>query len=328
MKRQTLVAVLLALLAVVALGVAAATLDSAVTSDGGGIGTGAPSDTGPSETTDRTSPTTTPGGEIDLSVPAICYPSLREPPALLLFGLALVAVGGLVYRDTGSAFAGVVVATALGVPTSVVVLLLSLCRPLEPPEGIDLGLGGNENGTLPEGGGGDGGVGFGDGSGGVSTPEILFVAVVVLALVASLLVLLATAGDDAGTERPDGSEREAPEASDPSLAALARTAGEAADRIETAEGGNEVYRAWREMTEVLDVDRPASSTPSEFADAAVAAGVAEEPVARLTDVFERVRYGGEDPTDDRERRAVEALRRIEETHGEGDATGSRNGGEG
>jgi hypothetical protein len=72
------------------------------------------------------------------------------------------------------------------------------------------------------------------------------------------------------------------------------------------------------MTEALDVDRPASSTPAEFASAAVAAGVDEEPIDELTAVFERVRYGGEDATADRERRAVAALRRIEERHGGGE----------
>ncbi|OYR45710.1 MULTISPECIES: DUF4129 domain-containing protein, partial [unclassified Halorubrum] len=60
---------------------------------------------------------------------------------------------------------------------------------------------------------------------------------------------------------------------------------------------------------------PASSTPAEFAAAAVDAGVDAEPVGDLTAVFERVRYGGEEATEERERRAAEALRRIEERHG-------------
>ena len=69
------------------------------------------------------------------------------------------------------------------------------------------------------------------------------------------------------------------------------------------------------MRGALAVARPASATPAEFATAAVAAGVAEEPVAELTEVFEQVRYGGADPTDERERRAAAALRQIETTHG-------------
>lgn len=96
------------------------------------------------------------------------------------------------------------------------------------------------------------------------------------------------------------------------LAGVADAAGLAADRIESeAEVDNEVYRAWREMTEYLDVDAPRSSTPGEFAEAAIAEGLDPERVAALTDVFERVRYGDADPelyADD----AIAALRSIEE----------------
>jgi hypothetical protein len=39
-------------------------------------------------------------------------------------------------------------------------------------------------------------------------------------------------------------------------------------------------------------------------------------VAELTRLFETIRYGGATPTEERERRAVEALRRIESTYAE------------
>jgi hypothetical protein len=78
---------------------------------------------------------------------------------------------------------------------------------------------------------------------------------------------------------------------------------------------NEIYRAWLEMTRHLAVDRPRSSTPTEFAEAAVDAGMAREDVRELTDLFELVRYGGEAPTPDRVDRARDALRRIERTYG-------------
>ncbi|KKF38992.1 hypothetical protein FK85_32195, partial [Halorubrum saccharovorum] len=155
------------------------------------------------------------------------------------------------------------------------------------------------------------------GEGAASAPELLFVLLVIAALAASVGVLLLAGGDDEATPGAGAAEDD-PEDSEPDLTAVGRTAGEAADRIEESDAENEVYRAWRDMTTVLDVDRPASSTPAEFAAAAVDAGVDEEPVATLTEVFERVRYGGEDATDDRERRAVEALRRIEERYGDGD----------
>lgn len=104
-------------------------------------------------------------------------------------------------------------------------------------------------------------------------------------------------------------------------AAVSRAAGEAADRIESAPDAaayeNEVYRAWREMTRLLDVPRPAASTPGEFCRAALEAGLDPEASRTLTRAFEDVRYGTADPTTDRERRVVEALRRIEATHGDG-----------
>jgi len=68
------------------------------------------------------------------------------------------------------------------------------------------------------------------------------------------------------------------------------------------------------MTDHLEVRDPTSSTPAEFATAAVEAGMAREHVDELTELFEAVRYGGADVTEDRERRAVEALRRIEATY--------------
>lgn len=95
------------------------------------------------------------------------------------------------------------------------------------------------------------------------------------------------------------------------LAGVADAAAEAADRIDDAAAvDNEVYRAWREMTEHLEVERPAASTPGEFAEAAIAEGLDPARVEALTDVFERVRYGDADPAE-YATEAVEALRGIE-----------------
>ncbi|WP_281195155.1 DUF4129 domain-containing protein [Halorubrum sp. F4] len=314
MKRETLSTALLALLAVVALGIAAATLDSAVAVDGGGgFSGGVEGGAGPNDDPGEVSPSETSGGPTVLALPPICYPVLRSPSALLLLAAGLLVIGALAYRDTGSRFAAAVVAGTVGFPVGVVWYGLSSCRDPVTPGELDLGLAGEEEGLLPAGGGG--GSGLAGGSGNVSTPEAVFLAVVVLAILVSLLVLVAAAGDD---ETPPGSRGPAepePDPTDPDLAELARTAGKAADRIESDAGENGVYRAWREMTEALEIDRPASATPTEFAAAAVEAGVDEEPVSELTDVFEQVRYGGADPTDDRERRAAAALRRIEAEHG-------------
>ncbi|ELZ59397.1 hypothetical protein C467_03956 [Halorubrum hochstenium ATCC 700873] len=310
-KRDALAAVVVALLAVVALGVAAATLDSAVDTGSGGFGGGGGESPSVGETDGDPGVLTSPGESGGLSTSGVCLPSLREPPALaaLLLGMALLAA--LTYRDTASPFASLAVSGVIGAPIGVLLWVLSACGAAGQRVSVSLGLGGNETGLFPE--GAPGGGGFGGGEGAASTPEALFALVVVAAIVASVAVLLLAGGDDeTGGERADP---EQPDEEPPDLGAVGRAAGEAADRIESSDADNEVYRAWRDMTDALDVDRPASSTPAEFATAAVDAGVDEEPVTALTEVFERVRYGGEDPTDDRERRAVEALRRIEERHG-------------
>ncbi|MFO8115983.1 MAG: DUF4129 domain-containing protein [Halorubrum sp.] len=311
MKRDTLAAVLLALLAVVALGVAAATLDSAVSLGGGGFG-GAGEEGGPSGEGGDVGLTPSPSGGGTVSLPPACYEFLREPPALVAFAAALLALAWVIYRDTNSVLATGVVVGAMGSPVAVLGWALSTCRPADGEIEFSLGATGvDEGGFLPEGGGG---AGLGGGEGAASTPELLFALVVVVALVASVAVLLGAGGDD----EPEAGEAAAgsdDEPDEPDLRAVGRTAGAAADRIERSDADNGVYRAWRDMTEALDVDRPASSTPAEFAAAAVDAGVDEGPVADLTAVFERVRYGGEEATAERERRAAEALRRIEERHG-------------
>ena len=98
----------------------------------------------------------------------------------------------------------------------------------------------------------------------------------------------------------------------PSLAAVGAAAGRAADRIEgRASVDNEVFKAWAEMTELLDLERPETVTPGEFAAEATAAGMDPDHVTELTDLFQAVRYGGKEPTPERETRAVETLRKIE-----------------
>jgi transglutaminase-like putative cysteine protease len=81
----------------------------------------------------------------------------------------------------------------------------------------------------------------------------------------------------------------------------------APDDVPAAE--NEVYRAWATFTAGLDVD---SESPATAADRAKRAGLPDAAVADLVANFRAVRYGGADATADRERRAREALARIQE----------------
>ena len=104
---------------------------------------------------------------------------------------------------------------------------------------------------------------------------------------------------------------------------LAIAAGRAADRIETTDDvDNEIYRAWVAMTAPLDVSHPESSTPGEFAEAAIDAGMESEHVSDLTRLFEDVRYGHTEPTEQLESRARSVLRRIEETYAADESEGN------
>lgn len=103
-------------------------------------------------------------------------------------------------------------------------------------------------------------------------------------------------------------------------------AGAAADRIENQADPsveNAVYDAWYKMTTYLPVEEPETSTPGEFAAAAITTGIDRGDVEELTSLFESVRYGPESATPLTERRAVEILRRIEATyHESADETGT------
>ncbi|WP_436926598.1 DUF4129 domain-containing protein [Halosimplex amylolyticum] len=149
-------------------------------------------------------------------------------------------------------------------------------------------------------------------------PSVFTFGIIGLALAMAVgLVYYASAGVDASVDPEPAAE------SDPDDSpAVAEAAGRAADRIDDHEGdaSNAVYAAWEEMTTALQVPDPATSTPGEFADTAVAAGMDEARVDDLTDLFERVRYGHEPVTEAHERQAAETLRAIEADYDGVDAT--------
>jgi hypothetical protein len=72
---------------------------------------------------------------------------------------------------------------------------------------------------------------------------------------------------------------------------------------------NEVYRAWAALADELGGTH---RTPAAVAEGAIEAGLPADAVGELTDLFRAVRYGGADPTEERERRAAAALSRIQE----------------
>ncbi|WP_266075882.1 DUF4129 domain-containing protein [Haladaptatus caseinilyticus] len=309
MDSDTARPVAIALLCVLAIALAAATLNSAVTTDGGGgFGGGSGSAFGPGDGDgpDQTEPSFSGGSRVSFDFP--CYPTLDTlPAALLLLGLFALVVGVAYWRI--GALGALAVVGPIGIPLLILHALLTACTSLSGG-----GSGSPTNlSNLPSPPAG-GSFGTGDGTTSVTTPSVVLFVVLGIALVGALALLVKSSS---GTE-PETTVAE-PDSGTEDIAAVGRAAGEAADRIESdASVENEVYRAWREMTSHLDVSAPESSTPGEFATAAVDAGIAREDVRELTTVFEEVRYGGEDATGERERRAVASLRRIERTYAEDD----------
>lgn len=301
--KDTTRSAIIALFAAVAVAIAASTVDSTLTPERGGpSGAGGGSDGGggglvPPESSEA------PGEALQI-------PFLRE---VLIFLLVVSALLCLVYvvlhwRETlGTVLAGVVL-------FALVVLLFQLLSLSTGTPGLPL--------AEP----GDGGLlGGSEESGAADTvqpvpPSLLVFFVLGFALVGAVVVLVRTAPDDVGTvpDEGDGPARHSDDGT-ANVAEVGRVAGQAADRIEGESAvDNEVYRTWREMTELLDVEQPRTSTPGEFAAAAVDAGLGREDVAELTQLFEGVRYGGQAPSEERERQAVEVFRRIERRYGEDD----------
>lgn len=149
------------------------------------------------------------------------------------------------------------------------------------------------------------------GSGTPALPPVIVLAGLAGVVLVSLLGVVRFAG---GSAEP--SEPEPEEADDDPTAAVGAVAGRAADRLDGADLSNAVYRAWHEMATAVDVCDPATTTPAEFAEAAVAAGVDRADARELTALFRAVRYGAAPATPEREERAAATLRRIEAAYAE------------
>jgi hypothetical protein len=312
-QRDLLGPLAIALLCVVAIAVASATLTDPVTTagfdrdvgDGGDVGDGDQWNPLTLNTSDGDEASDD-GGSGPMGIATFCFPLLSTLRVKLLALLLLVVLSYELYRKMGTIGVAAGVAAVLPPGLLVYTFLTDCGRPEASGGGWSFMQGNVSNQTGVGGAGGSGG-----GAAAVDPPIalLLFGAVVVVLLVAAFV---RSTGDDA-EEEPEPE----PEPEDTDLAAVGDVAGEAADRIEgPADVENEVYRAWREMTGLLDVASPESSTPAEFEAAALGAGMSRSEVATLTDVFREVRYGGREPTPDREERAVEALRAIEDAHAE------------
>jgi len=283
-----LVALVVVCACVIGLGLAAASLSAAPT-DQSGSGTGNGSGVaggGP-----------TPGSN-QSGAGSVSANGVVPSGAVALFFLASVAFivpAVLYYR--GDLLKGVVV----GIVILGAILAFAVVAPdISFPGSNDPGAGANvstpvDNDSSPDGGGSES-----------SGPPVALLGAVGLALaLAAAAVAYATRSVDDSTDFDTSGETD----SEP----IADAAARAADAIVESQGPerwNAVYEAWDEMAAAVDVSDPATATPGEFADAAVATGADPDAVADLTAVFEAVRYGAE-PPDEYEDRAVDALRRIE-----------------
>lgn len=314
-RKDAVVVVAVALLAVVGIGLVAATIDStyATTVPGIDAGDGIAGDNGPGNGDQTgTAPDdngVAPGGgeQSPLELPEWCVPFLASwQGALLLAGgvLGLTAIAFLKFGFVVGAFVGYL----LGLPAIVGYGLLTQC-PTTGETGDDTQSPIVEFISETAAGGGL-----------VATelPSEVLVAVLGLALVVGVAALYAASGTEEITPPDSDSDEET------DLEAFAAAAGRAADRIEASDAGidNAVYRAWNEMTGLLPLPNRKTVAPAEFAEAAVEAGLDEEDVGQITTLFQEVRYGEMDP-EPREELAIRTLRRIERQYG--DATDEAEG---
>ena len=302
MNREQVVSGLLALLAVLALGGVAATLDATGAS---GTGTGSGDDAGVGS-----GPTFSLGGGFEpVDATGLSLPEWLGP---LLAGLLLVVtVYGMyeLYREHGlRRIAGAVVASLVAAVG--LYLLLRLLR----PGASGFGPGPRESEpSLP---GGESGGAVADAATQTVDPPTALLVALGLVLLGAVAVIVRATGDQR-TTLATSTPSDAPETAE--RAAVAAAAGRAAEAIEAGDDlDNAVYRAWREMVADLPVANPEASTPADFADAAVEAGMDADDVAEVTALFEAVRYGDRPVTETRAERATDALRRLGRTDAEGD----------
>ncbi|QSG01678.1 DUF4129 domain-containing protein [Natranaeroarchaeum sulfidigenes] len=288
-------------MAIFAVAYAAATLESTIQPEGGG-GDGTIGDGDGGSGVVPVAQSESPPGE------TITIPFLDEILAILAVALLVGLIAYvLIYRRQAFAMFLVIVASLV-----VLYLLSTVLDPTAIPPDVPELEPGDETPV------GDGsGEGWGDGTGVDPTqpsPSALLVVLIVgLSVIGGVLALLRTPTDDSdeSTQQSTGGGENA--------AAIGRAAGRAADRLEAeVDVDNEVYKTWREMAELADVDTPESSTPGEFADAAVETGLGRADVTELTRLFEDVRYGNAEPSEERERQAITIFRRIENRYAEED----------
>lgn len=303
MRSHRVLAALVVIVGVLALGAAAAGIDQQTGSgpasdagDGEGDGVGQVGD-GPDPGSERESP--------DARVPAWVVEAAFFLAIGVFTTVGLLLAAYVVWRDGLEGLLAILVQAkdaVLGVLLYFLIMAILVWGavgswewdPREQPDPPDPGGGSGGGETARE--------------VGTSLPLVATVAVVVLLAVVGVLVYrrYRDAGESASTSPEDRIDEDESDDGVTSVPAPPATAG-----IPDAEADNAVYRAWRDLAERTSLARERTHTHREIADAAIAQGLDRESVATLADVFAEVRYGGQPITDARERRARSALQRIE-----------------
>ncbi|QLH82004.1 DUF4129 domain-containing protein [Halosimplex pelagicum] len=295
------------LMCVLAVGIAASTLTSVVGTGGGQAVFSTNEDMVSQGSGSTNQGQGDPGTEIDQSRLDLqmCVPFLQKTVGKLALAGGAALILYIIYRRIN--LSATILSAWAGAPP---VLFLYFAMTSDCFSGSSRGGGGGAGGGNP----------LQNGGGGLASPSSIppwMIGIVFgLVVIGAVAVVLTARGSE--TIEPPSEEDQAEAMPDIDPSDVAAAAGRAADRIEegNVDIDNEVYRAWREMTNLLNVSNPDSSTPGEFARAAIDAGMERDDITDLTRLFEQVRYGGLDVTEEREQFAVDIFRNVEEQYSE------------
>lgn len=301
--RDNAIPIVIALLCVLSVGLAAATLETAEPVDTDGELGPPPDDSNggsPLETPDS-DPGDIEGGEGGMDDSGatfrVCIEFLASPLGIGLVLVTFFSIIGFVYNRYNFSTA-LLTGWVLFPPTMLVWFLTTNC-------------GSNDGGVIGQGGTGGPDPGQSPIQPVTNVPPSVLAIAAGSVIVVSAALLYRTAGGDETIVLEDEEEDK------PELDQFAAAAGRAADRIEerNADVDNSVYRAWLEMTGLLNVDSPDTYSAGEFAEEAIALGMDESHVNEITRLFNEVRYGGKD-ADARKDEALSTLRAIESSYGD------------
>ena len=161
----------------------------------------------------------------------------------------------------------------------------------------------NETASIGDGGNGDGGDGV--------SGDLFVFSLVILTAVAAFLVFALR------RRRRDRDRNEAPEVPDLRSAEMTKPVSDTPARRDESDPENEVYRHWYELTRSVTKSMPEISrtpdvyTPGEYARYAIDVGFDPDAVTELQSQFESVRYGSRPVSPDVRRRVRELGTRLD-----------------